>query len=300
MLSLIPPSTLTYRRCAVGADRDVLDGADLVERDGAGPGDGAARFDHQLAAPAARRRRTRCARWRRAWRPGPRTGGGSSCGRYEMPRPPPRSTVEICAVLSTPNSATTSRSSPITRWAASSKPATSKICDPMWLCRPTSRRLSVSKTRRTASIAAPLASDSPNFWSSWAVEMNSWVCASTPTVTRTSTSCTTPAVAGDLVEPLDLGHRVEHDVPDAGLDRGGQLVDGFVVAVQGDSLRREAGVQRDRELAAAARRPATGPPRRSSARSRCTETPWPRSARARRRRTPRRCRGSGTGSRPRR
>ena len=51
----------------------------------------------------------------------------------------------------------------------------------------------MANTRRIASIAAPLASDSPNFWSSWAVEMNSWVCASTPTVTRTSTSWTTPA-----------------------------------------------------------------------------------------------------------
>ena len=58
--------------------------------------------------------------------------------------------------------------------------------------------------------------------------------------------------AGDLVEALDLGHRVQHDVPDAGLDRGGQLVDGFVVAVQRDSLGREVGVQRDGELAAAA------------------------------------------------
>ena len=33
---------------------------------------------------------------------GSSTGGGSSCGRYAMPKPPPRSTVAICAVLSTP------------------------------------------------------------------------------------------------------------------------------------------------------------------------------------------------------
>ena len=100
----------------------------------------------------------------------------------------------------------------------------------------------MANTRRTAAIAAPLASESPNFWSSWAVEMNSWVCASTPTVTRTSTSCTTPAVAGDLVETFDLGHRVDHHVPDAGLDGGGQLVDGFIVAVQRDSISREVGM----------------------------------------------------------
>ncbi len=39
----------------------------------------------------------------------------------------------------------------------------------------------------------PPDSDRPNFWSSWAVAMNSWVCASTPTVTRTSTGATTPS-----------------------------------------------------------------------------------------------------------
>ena len=39
---------------------------------------------------------------------------------------------------------------------------------------------------------------------------------------------------------------------DAGLDRRGQLVDGFVVAVQRDSLGREVGVQRDGQFAAAA------------------------------------------------
>ena len=157
-----------------------------------------------------------------------------------------------------------------------------------------------ANTRRTASIAAPLASDSPNFWSSCAVEMNSWVWASTPTVTRTSTSCTTPAAPAISSRRSISVIESEHDVADAGLDGRGQLVDGFVVAVQRDSLGREVGVQRDGELAAAARRRATGPPRRSSARPRCTGTPWRRSARARRRRTRRRCRGSATGSRPRR
>ena len=47
-----------------------------------------------------------------------------------------------------PNSSTASRSRPITRCAAISKPSTSKICEPMWLCRPTRRRLSASNTRR--------------------------------------------------------------------------------------------------------------------------------------------------------
>ena len=56
---------------------------------------------------------------------------------------------------------------------------------------------------------------------------------------------------GDLVESFDLDHRVEHDVTDTGLDGHGQLVDGFIVAVQSDSLGREAGMQGDGELAAA-------------------------------------------------
>ncbi len=60
---------------------------------------------------------------------------------------------------------------------------------------PRSSRLSFPSTRRTASAAAPPFSERPNFWSSCAVAMNSWVCASTPTVTRISTGCRTPWLA---------------------------------------------------------------------------------------------------------
>ncbi len=35
--------------------------------------------------------------------------------------------------------------------------------------------------------------EKPNFWSSWAVAMYSWVCASTPAVTRTMTRCVRPS-----------------------------------------------------------------------------------------------------------
>ena len=34
--------------------------------------------------------------------------------------------------------------------------------------------------------------EKPNFWSSWAVAMYSWVCASTPAVTRTITRTVVP------------------------------------------------------------------------------------------------------------
>ncbi len=113
---------------------------------------------------------------------------GSSCGVYAMPRPPPRS----ISGSSMPCSSRTALSSPTTRRAETSKPAMSKICEPMWLCRPTSSRPGRASTRRTASAAVPSASPSPNFWSSCAVAMNSCVCASTPTVTRICTRCRVP------------------------------------------------------------------------------------------------------------
>ena len=71
------------------------------------------------------------------------------------------------------------------RWAASLKPCTSKMCEPMWQCSPTSSSDGRASTRRTASAAAPLASEKPNFWSSWPVWTYSCVWASTPGVTRT-------------------------------------------------------------------------------------------------------------------
>ncbi len=105
-----------------------------------------------------------------------------------MPSPPPR----LSSGSSTPSSSRTWTSSPSTRWAATSKPPVSKICEPMWECRPTRSRPGAASTRRTASRASPPASEKPNFWSSCAVAMNSWVCASTPTVVRTSTGWVVP------------------------------------------------------------------------------------------------------------
>lgn len=52
-----------------------------------------------------------------------------------------------------------------------------------------------ARIRRTASAASPVANEKPNFWSSCAVAMNSWVCASTPTVTRTKTGALRPSRA---------------------------------------------------------------------------------------------------------
>ena len=59
-------------------------------------------------------------------------------------------------------------------------------------------------------------------------------------------------LAGDGVEALDFGHRVQDDVPHPSFDRGGQLGHGFIVAVKGDPLGWEVSVQRNGQLPAGA------------------------------------------------
>ena len=63
--------------------------------------------------------------------------------------------------------------------------------------RPVAGWAAASTLATAAASACPLAREKPNFWSSCAVAMNSWVCASTPTVTRTSTSDRAPGRGGD-------------------------------------------------------------------------------------------------------
>ena len=60
-----------------------------------------------------------------------------------------------------------------------------------------------------------------------------------------------PGRRRDPFKPIDLDHRVQHHVTDAGFNGRGEFVDGFVVAVQCDSLSRKSGVQRDSQLTAA-------------------------------------------------
>src|SRR5437588_578882 len=57
----------------------------------------------------------------------------------------------------------------------------------MWAWMPARRSPGMKSTRRTASAAAPPRSPKPNFESTWPVITYSWVWASTPGVTRTST-----------------------------------------------------------------------------------------------------------------
>ncbi len=78
------------------------------------------------------------------------------------------------------------------------------------------------------------------------------MCASTPTVTRSSTGATAPRSAATVGQPVDLGQRVDHDAADAGVDRALQLGAGLVVAVQPDRGRVEPRPQGDGELGAGA------------------------------------------------
>ena len=112
------------------------------------------------------------------------------------------------------------RAAPSTRWAATSKPTVSKICEPMWECRPSSSQLGLGQRRGRIGLARRRRSamEKPNFWSSWAVAMNSWVCASTPAVTRTMTG-RDAALRGDARRPGRSPRRVDDDPADAGVER---------------------------------------------------------------------------------
>ena len=59
-----------------------------------------------------------------------------------------------------------------------------------------------------------------------------------------------PALGSDPLETLDVVQRVEHDVPDPGLERELELGLRLGVAVQVDARWIEAAAQRERELAA--------------------------------------------------
>ena len=119
--------------------------------------------------------------------------GGSSWVVYAMPKPPPRPSSGI----SMPSSSESLPAGRSARRAATSNPDESKICEPMCECSPGSLRLGGLRIRATASDASPLASEKPNFWSSWAVAMYSWVCASTPTVDPDHHLCVAPRSLGE-------------------------------------------------------------------------------------------------------
>ena len=153
-------------------------------------------------------------------------------------------------------------------------------------CSPSSSSPGASSTRRTASIASPDVIEKPNFWSSWAVAMYSWVCASTPAVTRTITRAGLPGLRRHRGEPVDLVEGVDDDPADARPRRRGAARRSSCCCRGSRS-----GPGRSRPAARrSARRPSTrrgrAPPRRPSGPPSCTGTPC-RRRRRRSRRTPR-------------
>src|SRR5665648_885006 len=100
-----------------------------------------------------------------------RTGSsGTSPGVYAIPKPPPRSTSGIRWPVSVASSARSSS----TRRAATSKLDGSRIWEPMCECTPIRSSSGRASTARSASRARPPLIESPNFWSSCAVEVYSW------------------------------------------------------------------------------------------------------------------------------
>ena len=66
--------------------------------------------------------------------------------------------------------------------------SSSKTCEPMCACTPCSVSPGIARSSSIAFRASPVATENPNFVSSWPVRTNSCVCASTPGVTRTRQS----------------------------------------------------------------------------------------------------------------
>ena len=141
--------------------------------------------------------------------------------------------------------------------------------------------------------------EKPNFWSSWAVAMYSWVWASTPAVTRTITPGGAAELVGDTSASRSISWKESTMIrPTPSSTARSSSRRRLVVAVEADPLHREAGPLGDEQLAAGAdveREPVLGQPAR---RRSCRGRPCRRSRRRSRRRRRGR-RGPGRGSRPR-
>ena len=104
---------------------------------------------------------------------------------------------------------------------------------------------------RSASSAWPPAMEKPNFWSSWAVAMYSWVCASTPVVTRTMTRGRSPSPRR---RPADRAGSISSKEstmirPTPASRASSSSVLALVVAVQPDRARVDPGPQGHGQLA---------------------------------------------------
>ena len=88
----------------------------------------------------------------------------------------------------------------------------------MWLCRPIRFRCGSSATAFAAEAATPPASARPNFWSSWAVAMNSWVCLHTDRHPDQHIRADA-GLFGQSGQPADLVEGIGHDAAHTGLKR---------------------------------------------------------------------------------
>jgi diaminopimelate decarboxylase len=116
----------------------------------------------------------------------PATGayGRSMASNYNhVPRPPPRSSSGSCV----PYVSRYLAIKPTRRSVAISCASVPNICEPIWQWTPRSSSSGCCATASTAVHAEPEAIENPNFTSSCAVEIFSWVCASIPGVRRSIT-----------------------------------------------------------------------------------------------------------------
>ena len=117
----------------------------------------------------------------------------------------------------------------------------------MCRCRPSSSSRSEASRRSIA--AGADCRPKPNFVFGPPVEIDGWVSGLMPGATRSWTRCV-GAFGHEAIEMVDVGVVVDDDMPDAGGHRLGQLGLGLRVAVQVDPRGVEAGLERDRQLAA--------------------------------------------------
>ena len=180
-----------------------------------------------------------------------------------MPKPPPR----LSSARSSPVAWCTWPSRPTTRCAAASNPAVSKICEPMWLCRPVScsagspdhphgRGQRVAGGQREAELLVLVGGRDELV----GVRLDA---DGRPDEHRHRRAARRHPRGGQRGQPLDLVEGVEHEWP-IPARRQPQLDQRLVVAVQRDPLGGEAGAPGRGRARCRCRRPGAGRRRRSS------------------------------------
>ena len=219
-----------------------------------------------------------------------------------MPSPPPRSSATMLSRRAAGGRPRSAGAAPTTRCAATSNPDGSKICEPMCECRPISRSPAQRDhpAHRLRGVAAGQREAELLVLVRGRDELVGVRLDADRDPDHHRDRVRRRAVLGQPGQPGDLVEGVDDDGADPGLHRGRQLGRRLVRPVQRDPLAAGIRPAAPASVHRPCRRPAPAPRRAASARSRCTGTPFRRSARPWRRRRRRRNPGSGCGSRPRR